>query len=124
MAEEVALSSSNMTDGDLAAIATYLKSLPGRQDSLSPLRADDPVMAAGSAIYRDQCSACHGIDGKGVAKLFPSLAEWSAARSDDPTSLIRIVLRAPAAPQRPASRPRRGCHRSAGSSTKRRSPRS
>src|SRR4051794_16408662 len=32
MAEAVALSTSHMTDGDIKAIATYLKSLPGRQD--------------------------------------------------------------------------------------------
>jgi mono/diheme cytochrome c family protein len=58
-----------------------------------PLPSDDPVMAAGGAIYRDQCSACHGLDGRGVPLLFPSLADSSMARSDDPTTLIRIVLR-------------------------------
>lgn len=52
-----------------------------------------PQMVAGEAIYRDQCAACHQIDGKGVARLFPSLADSSMARSDDPTSLLRLVLR-------------------------------
>ena len=33
------------------------------------------------------------LDGKGVPKLFPSLAQSSMVRSDDPTTLIRIVLR-------------------------------
>ena len=28
------------------------------------------MMTAGKAIYRDQCSACHGIDGNGVPQLF------------------------------------------------------
>ena len=66
----------------------------GRRDRFPPpLPADDPAMVAGAAIYRDQCSACHGLDGKGVPKLFPSLAESSMVRSDDPTTLIRIVLR-------------------------------
>jgi mono/diheme cytochrome c family protein len=50
-------------------------------------------MVSGAAIYRDQCSACHGIDGKGVAELFPSIAESSMVKSDDPTTSIRIVLR-------------------------------
>ena len=36
-----------------------------------PLPANDPAMVAGAAIYRDQCSACHGIDGKGVAEAVP-----------------------------------------------------
>ena len=50
-------------------------------------------MVAGAAIYRDQCSACHGIDGKGVAELFPSIADSSMVKSDDATTSIRIVLR-------------------------------
>jgi mono/diheme cytochrome c family protein len=93
MAEEIALASSRMTDSDLRAIATYLKSLPGRQEDAQPLRADDPDMVAGRAIYRDQCSACHGLDGKGVPRLFPAIADSSSVRSNDPATLIRIVLR-------------------------------
>jgi mono/diheme cytochrome c family protein len=93
MGEVVTLSTAFMTDSDLNAIATYLKSLPGKTAGASPLAANDPAMAAGAAIYRDQCSACHGLDGKGVAELFPSVAESSMVRSDDPTTSIRIVLR-------------------------------
>jgi mono/diheme cytochrome c family protein len=93
MAEAVDLSFSKMTNDDVTAIATYLKSLPGRQDAPAPLPTNAPAMVAGSAIYRDQCSACHGLDGKGVAQLFPSIAESAMVRSDDPTTVIRIVLR-------------------------------
>ena len=93
MGEEIALSSSHMRDADLKAIATYLKSLPGAQNAPRPLPADNSFMLAGGAIYRDQCSACHGLDGHGVPRLFPSLADSSMVRSDDPTTLIRIVLR-------------------------------
>ena len=49
-------------------------------------------MTAGGAIYQDQCSACHGFDGKGVAYLFPSLAGSANVHSDNPTSLIRVLL--------------------------------
>ena len=93
MAEAVNLSTSQMTDGDVRAIATYLKSLPGIEDDVKPLPQDNPAMAAGAAIYRDQCSACHALDGRGVAKLFPSIADSSMVRSTDPTTAIRIVLR-------------------------------
>ena len=92
MAEEVADSTSHYSDSDLGAIATYLKSLPERQDS-TPAKADSSIMTAGEAIYRDQCSACHGLDGRGVAMLFPSLAQSSLAHASDPTSAIRLVLR-------------------------------
>jgi mono/diheme cytochrome c family protein len=92
MAEEIINSTSQYNDSDLHAIATYLKSLPARQDR-APAQAGQPVMAAGQAIYRDQCSACHGLDGQGVAMLFPSLAQSSLAHASDPTSAIRLVLR-------------------------------
>jgi mono/diheme cytochrome c family protein len=93
MAEVVSLSTEHMTDPDLKAIAAYVKSLSGKQDHPQALPKDDPAMVSGAAIYRDQCSACHGIDGKGVAELFPSIAESSMVKSDDPTTSIRIVLR-------------------------------
>ena len=93
MAEEVALSSSRMTEADLAGIATYLKDQPARTEAVTPLSSTDPVMVAGGAIYRDVCSGCHAIDGKGVPELFPALASSSSVRSDDPASLIRVILR-------------------------------
>jgi mono/diheme cytochrome c family protein len=93
MAEAVSLSTSHMTDEDTRAIAAYLKSLPGKASIETPLPTNSATMSAGNAIYRDQCSACHGIEGKGVAKLFPSVASSSMVRSNDPTTAIRIVLR-------------------------------
>jgi mono/diheme cytochrome c family protein len=93
MAEEIQFASSKMTDSDLKAIAVYLKSLPGDRERHDTLAADDPAMKAGQAIYRDQCAACHMIDGKGVANLFPSLADASVLRSRDPRTAIRLVLR-------------------------------
>jgi mono/diheme cytochrome c family protein len=33
------------------------------------------------------------LDGRGTSELFPSLAASSNVRSDDPASLIRVVLR-------------------------------
>jgi mono/diheme cytochrome c family protein len=93
MGEVVTLSTAFMTESDLNAIATYLKSLPGKTAAPAALAANDPAMTAGAAIYRDQCSACHGLDGKGVAELFPSVADSSMVKSGDPTTSIRIVLR-------------------------------
>jgi mono/diheme cytochrome c family protein len=94
MAEEIVNASSQYSDNDLSAIATYLKSLPQRQDqpSVRP-QPESPAMSAGQAIYRDQCSACHGLDGRGVAMLFPSLAQSSLVQAGDPTTAIRLVLR-------------------------------
>jgi mono/diheme cytochrome c family protein len=94
MAEQVADSSSHFTDADLKAIATYLQSVPGSNDKPpAPVAQDDPQMKSGQAIYRDTCSACHGIDGNGVPGLFPSLTKAPQVRAPDPTSIIRVVLR-------------------------------
>jgi mono/diheme cytochrome c family protein len=93
MAEEITLSSSRMTDADLRAIATYLKDLPGQTSApAAAVSPSDPTMAAGGAIYADECSACHGMDGRGVPYLFPSLAGSPNVRSIDPTSLVRVLL--------------------------------
>jgi mono/diheme cytochrome c family protein len=92
MTEEILNSTSQYSDSDLNAIAIYLKSLPGGQDATTA-QAASPVMTAGQAIYRDQCSACHGIDGRGVAMLFPSLAQSTLVHASDPTTAIRLVLR-------------------------------
>ncbi|MBR0816615.1 cytochrome c [Bradyrhizobium liaoningense] len=93
MAEAVELSTSQMTDDDRTAIAIYLKSLPGKEHASGLAPIDAKVMTAGGAIYRDQCSACHGIEGKGVPYLFPSLVDSTMVRAKDPTTVIRMVLR-------------------------------
>ena len=92
MGEEVSDASSHFNDRDLKAIATYLKDQPGGGGKASPVAQSDPHMVAGQAIYRDTCSACHGLDGKGVPNLFPALSSPSV-RAQDPSGAIRVVLR-------------------------------
>ena len=50
-------------------------------------------MRAGTQIYADECSGCHGADGKGTPGLFPSLNGTPVVQQTDPTTLIHIVLR-------------------------------
>jgi mono/diheme cytochrome c family protein len=112
MADEVAHSSSKMTDADLHAVATYLKDQPAPDEkSPQPVAAANPAVKMGAAIYADECSACHTPRGAGVANLFPALAGSPAVQSTDPTSAIRVVLagtqsvatdNAPTAPSMPA----------------------
>ena len=93
MAEEVADSSSQMSDADLQTIATYLKGQPGAAPAGPPaLPQSDPRMQAGAAIYEDQCSACHQLDGRGVPFLIPDLASSAAVASREPTTLLQVIL--------------------------------
>ncbi len=96
MAEEVARSSSQWSDADLKAVATYLKEgelgWKSAADSAKPLDPKSPSMATGQAIYNDRCNACHVTDGSGIARLYPRLAGAPLVQADDPTSIIRVVL--------------------------------
>ncbi|HEY1721579.1 MAG TPA: cytochrome c [Magnetospirillaceae bacterium] len=112
MAEVVARSTSQMTDADLRAVTTYLRDqTPPPPSMATPLAPDDGAVKIGAAIYRDECSACHKADGHGVAGLFPALAHAPFVVSDDPTSLLHVVLRGgqsvatDAAPTSPAMPP-------------------
>lgn len=91
MGEVVKLSTSKLSDADVDAIATYLKDVsgPSQESSSSP---DKDILAAGGAIYQDLCSACHQQDGKGVANMFPNLAEAATVKSKDPTTVLRVIL--------------------------------
>jgi mono/diheme cytochrome c family protein len=94
MADAVTHSTSQMDDKDVVAIATYLKD-SGNTSSGSkpiPVAANDNAMKIGAAIYKDSCAACHRDSGKGEVHLFPSLAGNALVQSDDPTTLVRIVL--------------------------------
>ena len=68
-------------------MAAYLKSRAGSADSPAPLQAEDPVMVAGQAIYRDQCSACHRPRRQGRAaavSVARAIPRWRAvARRND-----------------------------------------
>jgi mono/diheme cytochrome c family protein len=111
MAEEVEHSSQHWTDQDLMAVAVYLKDGAKPAEAAKPIAATDASMVAGKAIYADRCSACHTPNGDGVVNLFPKLAMAPLINSNDPSSLIRVVLSgsragatdaAPTAPAMPA----------------------
>ena len=94
MAEVVARSTRHMTDDDLAAIATYLASLPPRpapKDDTSPLDTTAMVQR-GEDLYGRRCAACHGKDGRGVAGVYPPLDGNSSVNEPTGINAIRVVL--------------------------------
>ncbi|WP_415766064.1 c-type cytochrome [Pseudomonas sp. ZB1P45] len=102
MSDVVTHSMQYMTDNDLTAIARYLKSLPANDPNDQPHQYDKQVAQAlwngddskpGASVYIDNCAACHRTDGHGYTKVFPALAGNPVLQSQDPTSLIHIVLK-------------------------------
>jgi mono/diheme cytochrome c family protein len=93
MAEVVTHSTSQITDADLAAIGDYLRGRPSHADPVDAnFKPDGKVMAAGEAIYVDECAACHAVDGKAAPGLFPPLPGAAVTQSTDPTTVIRFIL--------------------------------
>ncbi|NDJ56337.1 c-type cytochrome [Enterobacteriaceae bacterium 4M9] len=107
MTDVVSDSTQHLSDEDVQAIAAYLKTLkPSDPQSTAPADNSDTTAALirgdvskpGAQVYMDNCAACHRTDGKGYASTFPALAHNSAVLSDDPSSLISLVLKGGKAP--------------------------
>jgi mono/diheme cytochrome c family protein len=91
MAEVVSYSTSLLSDGDLAAIATYLKDQP---PSPSPrLGAPDAgAMRRGAAVYSDACASCHLERGVGQPRYFPPLAGDAVLQQANSAGLAHMIL--------------------------------
>jgi mono/diheme cytochrome c family protein len=102
MTEVINNSTQYMTDTDLAAMATYLKSLPAAHDQGAPyaydeatesmLRAGSKPTVPGAVAYIQRCKSCHAGDGKGYAPYLPPLAGNPAVLDPDGVGLINITL--------------------------------
>jgi mono/diheme cytochrome c family protein len=94
-------SSPYLSDADLDAIATYIKSLPATDPNQPAWAYDDAATKMlraghptdrGAAIYLGQCVSCHVDTGMGFAPFLPPLAGNPTLLDGDPSSLINIVL--------------------------------
>lgn len=101
MAIAVVHSTQYLTETDAKAVASYLKTLSPIDPTQQPFIYNDAVAHAlyngddsmvGAAIYLDSCAACHRITGRGYPYVFPALAGNSVVNTENPISLIHIVL--------------------------------
>ena len=89
-----------LSDSDINAIATYLKSLPATS-AQRPVVDDDATTAAlssghatqpGATIYTGTCANCHGFDGKGYRPVHAC-----ARRQSDRARQLSVVAHQPGA---------------------------
>ena len=93
MAEVVFRSLQYLSDADVRAMATYLRSLPAvKAAEISVSAPPAKVLDGGRAIYRQHCAQCHGEQGEGRRGAFPPLAGNRAVMLADTTNLVRVVL--------------------------------
>jgi len=96
MADVVFHGTQYLTQADLTAMATYLKSLP--QDASTPDPGSPTASRQGAQIYDDNCAQCHGKNGEGVAGAYPALAGNRAVLMRNTTNLVQVVLHGGFAP--------------------------
>ena len=102
MTEVINNSTQFMTAGDITAMATYLKALPGSREGTSdPYKYDGATeknLAArefdstGALVYAQQCQSCHLMNGAGHAPYLPPLAGNPVTVDPSAASLINVVL--------------------------------
>lgn len=99
MTEVVHFSTQHFKDSDLSAIGEYLSTLPPNAETgaikpkaVTMVKEVDLYKTRGGLGYVQFCSTCHQTDGRGVDTFFPPLANNSSVQSEDPTSVIHVVL--------------------------------
>lgn len=92
MTDVVRHSTSHMTAGDLAAIAHYLKTVPGGPDPKPAPKPADAVLTAGKATFDKNCQDCHLEDGTGIPGLYPPLAGNVNMKAVPHDSVVHIIL--------------------------------
>jgi mono/diheme cytochrome c family protein len=87
-------STQHLDDSDLAAMATYLKSLPEREPGQQRESAADARELAlnGQKVYTAQCADCHAADGRGKGDAYPPLDGNGSVTDPTGINAIRIVL--------------------------------
>jgi thiosulfate dehydrogenase len=101
MVDVVQHSTQYLSNEDLLAVGTYLASLsPASPQRPSPAVAATVTSTVPAELYSTRgglgylqfCATCHRSDGNGVQDLFPPLAGNPTLQSDEPSSLIHIML--------------------------------
>ena len=105
MAEVVHNSLQYLNDGDVRAMALYLKTLPEHEESPAPegprgaTQVSASVLARGHSIYGDQCAKCHQGNGLGQPPGYPPLANNPSIEMESAVNPIRMVLNGGYPPQ-------------------------
>jgi mono/diheme cytochrome c family protein len=82
-----------LSDGDLHAMAVYLKSATTEEsNNAATVAAATPPTRAGADVYLSNCAYCHRPDGQGVPGMIPPLAGDPAVTAQGPENPIHVVL--------------------------------
>ncbi len=107
MNEVIMNSTRHLGEGDVSAMAAYLKSLPPHESSAG-VAADNSILGMGRTVYNLHCGTCHLPSGLGDDESAPQLARGSlVVQASNPASLINVILYSPELPDPPLPTKRR-----------------
>ncbi len=98
MAEVVFHSLQHLADDDIAAMVTYIRSLPPGQTPASEqgLQVGEQrkalLMKQGAPLYSEHCADCHGEKGEGHPFQYPALADNQSVVADSANNIIRSLM--------------------------------
>jgi mono/diheme cytochrome c family protein len=83
-----------LKDGDLHAMAVYLKDQPAGVKMEAATKAKWPAdrMANGKLVYENNCSSCHQSNGKGIPGSVPALADNDSVTAGEPYNVVMAML--------------------------------
>ncbi|WP_317932272.1 cytochrome c [Halioxenophilus sp. WMMB6] len=102
MRDVVMHSTRYLSEGDLQAMAVYLKSLPAKQQDKRVVPSAQTT-AAGEIVYTVHCGSCHLPTGLGAEGLGVALVGNPIVQAPSAASLINVILYGPHLPERPFS---------------------
>ncbi len=96
MNEVIVNSTRNLSDADVHAMATYLKSLPA-QEAEAVAAPSDELLQTGENLYNVNCGTCHLPTGLGSTDESSGarLAGSPVVQASNPASLINVILYGP-----------------------------
>ncbi len=91
MNEVITMSTSQLSESDVRAMAVYLKSLPPIERAPQH-KMSDADFRAGELLYTIHCGTCHLPTGLGDPSIGPAVAGSSVVQAEDPASLINVII--------------------------------
>jgi mono/diheme cytochrome c family protein len=98
MAEVVHNSLQYMTDADINAMTTYLKSIPQKKEAPESMQFETSekfggeLLVQGKKIYTENCAKCHAENGLGKPPAYPPLANNQSIQMQSAVNPIRMTL--------------------------------
>lgn len=93
MEEVVHNSTRKLTDADLLAMGTYLKSIPANSSLSENRKKVDKTYLTGTRLYIDNCSGCHQSSGRGIQGVIPPLAGNPVVMAAEPNDIVKVMIR-------------------------------